>query len=245
MDFKKLVVVIAILSPVFVQAQDVEKITVDNAIFNMIKVEGGSVRMGEKNSNYCAVLDTYYIGETEVTQELWEAVMGENPSEFKGPKRPVDNVSWDKCQEFIAKLNTKTGKTFRLPTEAEWEFAAKGGIKSKNTEYSGNSTLSTVGWYYANGYTTKTQDAKKKKPNELKIYDMSGNISEWCSDFYGSYPSDTILVTVNNPKGAKENMYHVVRGGSYCHNPEGCEVSSRSFASHSESKSYIGLRLAE
>lgn len=241
---KMLVVVIALLSPVIIKAQDIEKISVGNVSFNMIKVAGDSVRMGNANSLYCALLDTYYIGETEVTQELWTEIMGDNPSEFKGPKRPVERVSWEMCQEFITKLNAKTGKTFRLPTEAEWEFAAKGGKNSKKTRYSGNSELRTVGWFYANSYPSKTQEAKKKKMNELKIYDMSGNVSEWCSDYYGAYPSDTILVTVKNPKGVKENMYHVVRGGSYCHEPEGCEVSVRSFAAHGETLPYIGLRLA-
>ena len=182
--------------------------TVNGVTFTMIAVEGGTFQMGatsEQGSDaesdekpvHSVTLSDYCIGETEVTQELWEAVMGSNPSGFSGyPQRPVEKVSWNDCQEFITKLNQLTGKNFRLPTEAEWEYAARGGNKSQGYKYSGSNTIDNVAWYYSNS-ASRTHDVKTKSPNELGIYDMSGNVWEWCYDWYGSYSSGS----QTNPTG--------------------------------------------
>ena len=179
---------------------------VNGVSFTMIAVEGGTFKMGAQSSdsggdNYDSdaysnespvhdvTLSSYYIGETEVTQELWEAVMGSNPSYYSGyPQRPVEYVSLNDCQEFITKLNQLTGKNFRLPTEAEWEYAARGGNKSKGYKYSGSNTIDNVAWYTSNS-GSETHDVKTKQANELGIYDMSGNVYEWCQDWYDSYSS--------------------------------------------------------
>lgn len=177
--------------------------------FNMVKVQGGLFTMGaadddtaarpdERPSRLVRVSD-YYIGETEVTQELWEAVMGTQPSTFSGNKKPVERVSWDECKEFISRLNALTGQHFRLPTEAEWEFAARGGNKSNGYLYSGSNNLSEVGWWGfekgGNNVNYTTQPVAQLAPNELGLYDMSGNVFEWCNDWYSGYPKPMLYVT--------------------------------------------------
>ena len=190
---------------------------------NMVYVQGGTFTMGatsvqgseaydDEKPAHSVTLSSYYIGKTEVTQELWEAVMGSNPSKFKGNRKPVEQVSWNDCQTFISKLNSLTGKNYRLPTEAEWEFAARGGIKSKGYKYSGSNTLGDVAWYRDNSVNT-TLDVGTKNPNELGLYDMSGNVWEWCNDrygydYYGSSPS-------NNPTGPSSGLRRVIRGGCW------------------------------
>ena len=149
--------------------------------------------------------------------------MGSNPSYFKGSDLPVETVSWDDCQTFITKLNQLTGKTFRLPTEAEWEYAARGGNQSKGYKYSGSNTIDDVAWYYDNG-GSKTHAVGTKQANELGIYDMSGNVWEWCSDWYDSYGSSS----QTNPTGAASGSYRVLRGGSWNYNAMFCRVSLRS-----------------
>ncbi|MBR7028214.1 MAG: SUMF1/EgtB/PvdO family nonheme iron enzyme, partial [Bacteroidaceae bacterium] len=199
-----------------------QTITVDGVSFKMIAVEGGTFLMGSPESDadtdddekpqHEVTLSNYYIGETEVTQELWETVMGSNPSEFKGPKLPVENVSWDDCQTFIGKLNAQTGKTFRLPTEAEWEYAARGGKKSKGYTYSGSNTIGNVAWYDGNSGGT-THEVSTKQANELGIYDMSGNVLEWCQDWYGATYYENSSTTA--PQGPASGTYRVLRGGSW------------------------------
>ena len=198
-------------------------IRVNGVDFKMVKVEGGTFSMGatSEQTNYdddekpvhSVTLSDYYIGQTEVTQELWQAVMGSNPSYFTGNnQRPVGNVSWNDCQEFIRKLNSLTGKNFRLPTEAEWEYAARGGKHSKNYvyKYSGSNNPDEVAWYGSNSGNT-THPVKTKKANKLGIYDMSGNVWEWCNDWYGSYQS----YSQTNPTGPLKGKYRVLRGGSW------------------------------
>lgn len=190
--------------------------------FKMIRVEGGSFLMGstsEQGSDsyddekpaHRVSLDDYYIGETVVTQDLWRAVMGDNPSHFKGGSLPVEYVSWDDCQEFLKQLNRKTGKTFRLPTEAEWEYAARGGRKSQGLKYAGSNDIDEVAWYDGNS-GNKTHPVKQKAANELGLYDMSGNVREWCQDWYaGSYSSSP----QTNPTGPSSGSGRVSRGGGW------------------------------
>ena len=191
-------------------------------------------------------ISTYYIGETEVTQELWRAVMGDNPSYFKGDKRPVEQVSWEDCQTFIRKLNELTGKKFRLPTEAEWEFAARGDMKSAGYKYSGSNDIYAVAWYWGNaGSNVKGSPdfgphvVKTKKPNELGIYDMSGNVWECCSDWYGKYPD----AAQTNPKGADSGFYRVLRGGGWNTIAKDCRSSCRLGHSPDRRSDNLGLRL--
>ncbi|WP_254047796.1 formylglycine-generating enzyme family protein [Prevotella sp. P5-92] len=226
----------------------IEKITANGVSFNMIKVDGGTFTMGAtpemtnpwsyEKPTHKVTLSSYYIGETEVTQELWNAVVGKNPSCHKGDNLPVEYVSWKKCQEFINKLNELTGKHFRFPTEAEWEFAARGGTKSRHTQYSGSDNINEVAWYDGNS-GRKTHPVKTKQANELGIYDMTGNVWEWCSDKYGKYSSNDQI----DPKGS-EHGYRVNRGGG-CNNSTRYSRISNRLAFASLSKGYnLGLRLA-
>ena len=218
---------------------------------DMVYVDGGTFTMGatsEQDSDaydnekpaHQVTLSSFYICKHEVTQEEWEAVMGSNPSNFKGNRLPVENVSWEDCQTFISKLNSITGKQYRLPTEAEWEYAARGGNRSNGYKYSGSNTLDNVAWY---GYNSgdKTHEVMTKSPNELGLYDMSGNVWEWCSDWYNSeyynYSSS------NNPKGASSDSSRVYRGGSWFSGARGCRVSYRGSGTPSGRNNYLGLRL--
>ncbi|MBQ3247459.1 MAG: SUMF1/EgtB/PvdO family nonheme iron enzyme, partial [Alistipes sp.] len=167
--------------------------------FEMVFVKGGTFTMGataEQGSDadsdekpaHSVTVSNFYIGKYEVTQAQWEAVMGKNPSRFKGDNLPVERVSWNDIQKFIEKLNAKTGKRYRLPTEAEWEYAARGGNQSKGYKYSGSNDIGSVAWYTDNS-SSPTHPVGQKQPNELGLYDMSGNVYEWCSDWHGSYSS--------------------------------------------------------
>ena len=258
---KRIYVALLLLAvPTFVLAQQPQNtmtITVKDVSFNMILVQGGTFTMGctsEQGSDcydrekpaHRVTLSTYYIGETEVTQELWKAVMGSNPSRFIGDKRPVEQVSWDDCQKFIRKPNRLTGKQFRLPTEAEWEFAARGGTKSLHYKYSGSNDLNVVAWYRGNAYDKGesspdygTHVVKTKKPNELGIYDMSGNVEELCSDRYGNYTD----AAQTNPQGASSGSCRVGRGGSWGYDARYCRSSNRDNGSTNIRSSGLGLRL--
>ena len=224
--------------------------TINDITFEMIPVEGDTFTMGatpeqgddagdnEKPAAHQVTLSSYSIGKTEVTQALWKAVMGNNPSRFKGDNLPVECVSWDDCQEFIQKLNQLTGQNFRLPTEAEWEFAARGGNKSKGYKYAGSNNIDDVAWYYDNS-NDKTHPVGTKRPNELGIYDMSGNVYEWCQDWYGYY----LLSSQTNPKGPNTGSGRVLRGGSWGDNAGGCRVSLRLCSAPCISYNYLGFRL--
>ena len=218
--------------------------------FEMVEVRGGTFRMGatsEQGSDaydgekpvHSVTLSGYYIGKTEVTQALWKAVMGSNPSEFKGDDLPVERVSWYDCQEFIRELNAMTGQNFRLPTEAEWEFACRGGNNSRGYKYSGSNYIDNVAWYDGNS-EDKTHPVATKLPNELGLYDMSGNVWEWCSDWNGKYSSGA----QTNPKGPYDGSYRVIRGGSWIFSVGYCR-SSRRYNDIPMYRNYcFGLRLA-
>ena len=207
-----------------------------NVEFKMIHVEGGTFTMGKGRVAHKVTLSPYYIGETPVTQALWKEVTGNNPSyfkynSFKEPDQcPVESVSWNDSLEFIKNLNLKTGKQFRLITEAEWEFAARGGTKSKGYEYSGSDNINEVAWYIGCGLHT-TFPVKNKRPNELGIYDMSGNVGEWCYDWYDDYS----ICAQTNPTGPNSGTYHVIRGGSYFHESKYCRTLSRGYLLPTES----------
>jgi len=222
--------------------------TVNGVSFNMVYVQGGTFSMGATSEQgdeayddefpiHQVTLSDFSIGQTELTQELWEAVMmGENPSQYKGLlSRPVDHLTWDDCQEFISRLNEITGKNFRLPTEAEWEYAARGGKYSKGYKYSGSNNLDDVAWYSDNSYNV-TYPVALKLPNELGLYDMSGNVFEWCYDWYGYYSQEDQV----NPTGPEAGPYHVIRGGYYGIRLN-CRVSHRSDARYWDN--WFGLRL--
>ena len=207
-------------------------VTANGVSFVMKRVAGGTFQMGSDDSEawddekpvHSVTVSTFYMGETEVTQALWKAVMGSNPSYFKGDNLPVESVSWNDCQEFIRKLNSLTGKSFRLPTEAEWEYAARGGNRSNGTKYAGSGSIGSVAWYDDNS-GSKTHPVKGKSPNELGLYDMSGNVWEWCGDWYGgSYYSNS---PSSNPKGPSTGSNRVLRGGSWNNNAGNCRVSIR------------------
>ena len=216
----------------------------------MVYVEGGTFTMGatsEQGSDaydnekpaHSVTLDGYYIGKYEVTQELWKAVMGSNPSNFKGDNLPVENVSWNDVQEFLRKLNAMTGKSYRLPTEAEWEFAARGGNSSRGYKYSGSNSIGSVAWYWENS-GSRTHAVGTKSPNELGIYDMSGNVLEWCQDWKGGYSSSP----QRNPKGPNSGSGRVFRGGSWYSLAGSCRVSLRYNCAPGDRNSRLGFRLA-
>ena len=222
----------------------------DGISIDMVKVEAGTFMMGatsemkdpysdEKPVHQVTLTNDYYMGKYEVTQALWQAVMGSNPSNFKGDNLPVETVNWNDCQEFISKLNSLTGRKFRLPTEAEWEYAARGGKKSRGYQYSGSRKISDVAWYEGNS-RSKTHPVGRKQANELGIYDMSGNVWEWCSDWYGSYSSSS----QTNPMGSDSGAKRVRRGGSWCYIARICRSSYRYGDAPDCRGLYLGLRLA-
>ncbi len=256
----------------FSSSGGIKTFTIKGVTFNMVQVDGGTFMMGatkeqesdafdEEKPAHNVTLSSYMIGETEVTQELWEAVMGNNPSYYKGAKNPVEKVGWKDCKTFITKLNSLTGQHFRLPTEAEWEFAARGGNKSGHYKFSGGNKIDDVAWYWKNcgerylnesdekwDYNkiaknkSKPHPVAKKKTNELGIYDMSGNVYEWCEDWHAEdYYSRS---PQTNPKGPSRGTYHVFRGGSWDDIARGSRVSNRCHALSDTHITCLGFRLA-
>ena len=244
--------------------------TVNGVSFTMVYVEGGTFTMGatkEQGSDaqddekpaHSVTLSSYYIGETEVTQALWQAVMGTDVRQQRdkvnkewgirgeGSNYPMYYISWDECQEFVRRLNSMTGQQFHLPTEAQWEYAARGGSRSRGYKYSGSNAIDNVAWYEENSYKKGqsspdygTHPVKTKSPNELGIYDMSGNVWEWCQDWYGSYSSSA----QTNPTGPSSGSDRVLRGGSWGDNARICRSSFRFNYTPSIRSYYIGLRLS-
>lgn len=248
--------------PAAPQGGAIETITVKGVSFNMIKVQGSTFTMGataEQGSDadsdekpmHQVTLSDYYIGETEVTQELWQAVMG-TTIQYQAKKGaygstslygvgnsyPMYYISWDDCQTFVTKLNQLTGKNFRLPTEAEWEYAARGGQKSRGYKYAGSNILSDVAWYSDNS-GSQIHPVKQKQANELGLYDMSGNVWEWCQDWYDSYRSNA----QTNPTGPSSGVYRVYRGGGWNYSASGCRVAVRYGDTPGGRNCFLGFRV--
>lgn len=220
-------------------------VSVGNVKFLMVGVKGGVYNMGINNYEsyerpvHKVAISSFLIGECEVTQRLWEIVMGANPSMQKSPELPVEKVSWDDCQRFISLLNSKTGLSFRLPTEAEWEYAAKGGQLSRHYElWPGCENAGYHVWSHLNtaGYTKAVKSAE---PNELGLYDMCGNVWEWCQDWYGNYSSER----QTNPQGPSDGLGRVIRGGSVNEDFRVCRMTNRKYYEQDKIWAYIGLRL--
>ncbi len=214
----------------------------------MVLVKGGTFKMGdvlgignaEEKPVHDVTLSDFYIGKYEVTQAQWQLVMGDNPSHYKGCDNcPVERVSWDEVQVFITKLNLLTGKKYRLPTEAEWEYAARGAGLSQGFRYAGGNNINFVSWYSGNSQG-KTQPVGTMKPNELGLYDMSGNVWEWCSDWF----DDFTATPKENPEGPEEGDYKIVRGGSWYGYIGGSRVTCRGSDEPANKRSYIGFRVA-
>jgi formylglycine-generating enzyme required for sulfatase activity len=243
--------------PQFIEEEPSTSITkgysVGGVSFKMCIVEGGTFSLGatpeqsiyagfDEKPSVNVTLDDFCIAETPVTQELWDALMGENPSHFIGPNLPVERVTWNECYEFIEKLNAVTGESFRLPTEAEWEYAARGGKQSLKTRYAGadDDHIGDFVWYKENA--TGTQPVKSKLSNELGLYDMSGNVSEWCADWY--FNSYSTGGSIHNPTGPASGIAKVVRGGSWNDKAINCRVSKRASLNPTNRSKQIGFRLA-
>lgn len=216
--------------------------SVNGVSFDMVAVEGDTFMMNEQ---YKVTLNRYYIGRMVVTQALWKIVMGNNPSSYIGDNLPVQHVSWRDCQIFIKQLNQLTGKRYSLPTEAQWEFAARGGILSKGFKYAGSNNIDDVAWYFDNNLSDRIQPVAQKASNELGLYDMSGNVWEWCQDYLYTYPDFPIIDPTGPELDEESNTWHVrvLRGAGWFRSAEECTISYRGGAEFDFSASDIGLRL--
>lgn len=224
--------------------------TIKGVTLKMKYVEGGTFYMGatKEQGTWSTDLDEYpihevslnnfMIAETEVTQALWKAVMGSNPSHYKGDEKPVETVSWHDCKLFLERLNSITGEKFRLPTEAEWEYAARGGQLTQGFRYPGSENPKSTCWY--GNSNNGTHEVAKKCPNELGLYDIGGNVWEWCEDWKDKYTSEPVA----NPKGPKTGIKKVLRGGSINSTKDLMRTTHRSSNTPDYKKSYIGLRIA-
>ena len=236
--------------PIIDENAPIVSFVVNGVSFKMIRVEGGTFTMGatpeqgddvygNEKPAHEVTLSSFFLGETEVTQALWKAVMHHNPSAFKGDNLPVEQVSWNDCKAFINKLNITLGVTFRLPTEAEWEYAARGGNKSLGNKFSGSNNLNDVAWFEDNSHNV-SHPVKSMDPNELGIYDMSGNVWEWCLDEMHNYSANV----QTNPLYSSEGSLRVFRGGSWRNSSGRCRVSYRFNSTPDDCINSVGFRLA-
>lgn len=230
---------------------DTMTLQVGDAEFALSKVEPGTFTIGpvagdpnttddEKPAHKVQLTDRFYIAQTEVTQELYTAVMGKNPSHFKGANLPVEQVSYSDALEFCKRLSEKTGRTFTLPTEAQWEYAARGGQKAPETPelYAGSNNIGDVTWYEGNS-GGKTHPVASKAPNAIGLYDMTGNVFEWCLDWYGSYKGTDVA----DPQGPDNGKERVLRGGSWRGDPKNCRVSYRFNYGPDHNRFNLGFRV--
>ena len=235
-----------------VEQERLRKLKLFEEKYSMVFVKGGEFIMGDDNSTesrekpaHKVVVSDFYIAKYPVTQKQWTDIMGNNPSYFKGCDNcPVENVSWNDVQEYIKKLSTDTSLTFRLPTEAEWEFAARGGLNSHGYEYSGSNNIDDVAEYEGNN-NKSTKPVGSRKPNELVLYDMSGNVWEWCNDWYdGNYYKECKAKgIIENPNGPNSGSRRVLRGGSWYYLASFCRVSFRYSYDPVYRGSFYGFRL--
>ena len=242
---KGLLLCIALLLPIGMQAQTkpvLRTLKVKGVSYRLRLVEGGNFMMGALPGDTLADVDevrhqvtvkSFYMGETEVTQELWETIMPENPSKQRGAKMPVEYVTYDQCKEFIAKLNQLTGLTFRLPTESEWEYAAKGGCKSKGYLYAGSNNPKEVAYTMENEFDDHHKPVAQLKANELGLYDMSGNVWEFCDDWYRKTPT-----------GKPSDNFHTIRGGAYDCDIRYSRITNRFMYDQRRRRMEVGFRLA-
>ena len=223
-------------------SKNIVEFTIGDCCFKMIKIAHGTFNMGAGEETHQVTLTKdYYMGETQVTQALWKAVTGDKPSSFEGENRPVEQISWEDCHDFIRKLNKKLSfklgnMRFRMPTEAEWEFAARGGNNSKGYQYSGGNDIENVAWHNS----SVTHNVATKQPNELGFYDMSGNVYEWCHDWYRDYPN----IAEIDPTGPECGEYRVCRGGTWKDGTTKCRLWYRNYDNYWKKSYFIGLRLA-
>jgi formylglycine-generating enzyme required for sulfatase activity len=213
---------------------------------DLVLIPAGSFTMGddsEKPAHKVTITKPFYLGKYEVTQEQWEAVMGKNPSHFNGPKNPVEQVSWNDCQQFLEKLNAKTGGQggkFVLPTEAQWEYACRAGSTGKFCFGDDEKQLGEYAWYAANA-GEKTHPVGEKKPNAWGLYDMHGNVWEWCRDWHGKYGAEA----VDDPSGPTTGAARVVRGGGWFDGGGLCQSAIRLFGpGPGFGLDYLGLRVS-
>ena len=255
-----LIGLLGLIGPIGLRAQDsiVSVLVAEGVEMEMVWVEGGSFTMGSNATpkgvkltyalarpEHRVSLDSYFIGRYEVTQAVWKAVMGENPSKFKGDNLPVECVSWNEAQQFAMRLSQMTGRRFRLPSEAEWEYAARGGEKGcapkqRNFPYAGceRNQLDNHCWYCVNSDGC-THPVGRLQPNALGLYDMSGNVAEWCQDWVDAYTPDE----QTNPRGPKQGENRVLRGGHYNSTSAACTVYDRGWYLPTGKYELYGLRL--
>ncbi len=228
------------VSTFHLHSQDISKI---NQMLEFVKVDGGTFTMGSSEFSdavpHQVEINSFYIQKTELTQELWVAVMGSNPSKNKCENCPVESVRWTDVKAFIEKLDSISGKKYRLPTEAEWEYAARGGKLSKGFKHAGSDDADEVAWHYDNSKII-IRPVAQKKPNELGLYDMSGNVAEWCHDWYAKI---TTADSAKNPVGAAEGKDRVTRGGSYNDYAKDSHVANRNYWSPGLWGRNLGFRL--
>jgi formylglycine-generating enzyme required for sulfatase activity len=222
-------------TPAFKNSIGMEFVLIPSGTFMMGSPTSEKDRDDDETQHQVTISKSFYLGKYEVTQAEWEKVMGSNPSYFKGcPRCPVENVSWEDVQDFIRKLNTKGEGRYRLPTEAEWEYAARAGSTARYSYGDGEGSLGNYAWYSANS-GSKTHEVGTKQPNEWGLYDMHGNVWEWCGDWYGAYSSSAQI----DPTGATSGSYRVIRGGSWNY----VAVNLRSANRYSNSPSFRSYNL--
>jgi formylglycine-generating enzyme required for sulfatase activity len=228
------------------------KTITDRIWSNMVEVKGGIFQMGGTREQWgegahvfelpvhSVKIDTFRICRFQLTQGEWQILMGDNPSHFRGDSSlPVDSISWEDAEFFLAHLNSLTTGGYRFPTEAEWEYAARGGALSRKYKYSGSNNVDEVAWTYNNS-NGRTHPVGRLKPNELGLYDMSGNVWEWCNDWYGDYQSKPLI----NPLGPASGEHRVVRGGCWSNGPDYKRVSHRNYRYPGHRHNDYGFRLA-